>query len=152
MGTGMGVLGGDGEGGGFGSEGWRSKVRVEPAAPAAKVAPLPKPDPPPPQPPPERRRMLLHPRDIVPNSVSSRLKLSRSQYRRAYSTLLLSAARIALTSSTLHATSTASFPRRTGERDGRGAGRALLAHEKSELSAHEETRWRTVRRDSGARI
>jgi hypothetical protein len=29
--------------------------------------------PPPPQPPPERRRMLLHPRDIVPNSVSSRL-------------------------------------------------------------------------------
>ena len=26
------------------------------------------------QPPPERRRMLLHPRDIVPNSVSSRLK------------------------------------------------------------------------------
>ena len=41
--------GGDGEGGGvgtLGSEGWRSKVRVEPAAPAAKVAPLPKPDPP----------------------------------------------------------------------------------------------------------
>ncbi len=40
--------GGDGEVGGVGSEGWRSKVRVKPAAPAAKVAPLPKPDPPPP--------------------------------------------------------------------------------------------------------
>ena len=39
--------GGDGVGGGVGSEGWRSKVRVEPAAPAAKVAPLAKPDPPP---------------------------------------------------------------------------------------------------------
>jgi hypothetical protein len=60
-----------GRGGGVGSEGWQSKVRVEPAAPAAKVAPLP--PPPPPQPPPERRRMLLHLRDIVPNSVSSRL-------------------------------------------------------------------------------
>ena len=70
MGTGMGEMG---RGGGVGTEGWRSKVRVEPAAPAAKVAPLPKPDPLPPQPQPERRRMLLHPRDIVPTSVSSRL-------------------------------------------------------------------------------
>ena len=34
-----------GRGEGNVSEGWRSKVRVEPAAPAAKVAPLPKPDP-----------------------------------------------------------------------------------------------------------
>ena len=40
MGTGMGGMG-------KGGEGWRSEVRVEPAAPAAKVAPLPKPDPPP---------------------------------------------------------------------------------------------------------
>jgi hypothetical protein len=41
MGTGMGEMG---RGGGVGSEGWRSKVRVDPAA---KVAPLPKPDRPP---------------------------------------------------------------------------------------------------------
>ncbi len=45
------------------------------------------------------------------NSVSS--LLNSLALRRAYSTLLLYAARIALTSSALHATSTASFPRRT---------------------------------------
>jgi len=46
LGTGMGEMG---RGEGNGSEGWRSKVRVEPAAPAAKVAPLPKPNPPSPR-------------------------------------------------------------------------------------------------------
>ena len=60
MGTWMG-----GMGKGKGGEGWRSEVRVEPAA-CRQGRTITQARPPPLQPPPERRRMLRHLRDIVP--------------------------------------------------------------------------------------
>jgi hypothetical protein len=85
---------------GVGNEGWRSKIQVEPATPAA----------------PEHLKRYCSVDCSARNANSVSSLLNSLALRRAYSTLLLSAARIALTSSesTLHAKSTASFPRRTG--------------------------------------
>ena len=103
----------------------------------------------PPQPPPERRRMLLHPRDIVPQTAPPDM---RTQCR-AGSTLLLSAEPTQRSCSpplgsllTVPTSTPRVRPRSPGAwGNGTATARAALpAHEKTERSAHEETTWRTV--------
>jgi hypothetical protein len=146
----LGVRKGDGDGGdgeGVGSEGWRSKVRVEPATPAAKVASF--------YPPSPAAGALTSANASASEQILFRRLLSQkcelrvepAQLPRSPPSLLNA---LALRRSDrsdqfhppLHEYGLVPPAHRGTGRPTRGAARP--AHEKTERSAHEETRWRTV--------